>query len=131
MSPPIPEAYFQTVFVLDGAPLPLPPAFAIVTAFNPMDEVLPLEANTIADGQLKASLLTKRLSPFLAIGQSPDGSHSEPGWAFQASLESALEIARAFHQRAFWWIENDQLYLIGCENSKPIPVARFSDRLLP
>ena len=131
MAAEFPAAYYDTVFALQGQPDPLPPAFAIVTAFNPMDEVLPLEANTIADGQLKARLLTKGLSPFRAIGQSPDGSHSEPGWAFQASLESALEIARAFHQRAFWWIENDQLYLIGCENSDPIPVARFSDRLLP
>lgn len=127
---PLPKAYFQTVFVLEGAPSPFPPTFAIVTAFNPMDKVLPLEANTIADGQLKARLLVEGVSPFRALGQCPDGSHSEPGWAFASALESALDIARSFNQRALWWIENDHLHLVGCDNPEPIPVARFADRVL-
>lgn len=130
MSSELPAAYFDTVFVLQDQPNPLPSAFAIVTAFNPMDASSSEEANKIADGQLKALLAARGYSPFRATGSSPDRSHSEAGWAFASSLTAAVDIARFFSQRALWWISNDQLYLVDCENPEPNLVARFSERAL-
>lgn len=130
MSPKIPLPYYQTVFILEDFPSPLPPAFAIVTAFNPMDEALPIEANMTADRSLNALLLAQGRAPFRATGSSPDGSHSEPGWAFTTELDTAVEIARSFNQRALWWIDDGQLYLVECLNPALIPIGQLTDRIV-
>lgn len=124
-----PEPYFSTYFSLEDAPEPLPCRFAIVTAFNPMDRKLSHDENRLADQSLKNLIKDRNLSHFRATGGSPDMSHSEPGWAIETNLESALEMARKFNQRALWWIEDDELHLVDCSRTTPLHLSRFSDRL--
>ncbi|MFC7335617.1 DUF3293 domain-containing protein [Haloferula chungangensis] len=131
MSAELPAAYLDTVFILQDPPDPLPLAFAIVTAFNPMDEAQSPDENWAADLRLQGRLAAVGWERFRATGCSPDQSHTEPGWAIVCPLDAAVDLARHFNQRAIWWIEHDQLHLIGCENPNPQPVARFSDRVLP
>ncbi|MGB6221518.1 DUF3293 domain-containing protein [Haloferula sp.] len=129
MTTSLPRAYFETRFQIEGEPSSLPPVFAILTAFYPMDEVTSPEANTAADALLESALRSAGHEPVRVTGTSPDRSHEEPGWAINCPLEEALLIARQFRQRAIWWIENDELRLVDCGNPTPLPVAWFSERI--
>ncbi|MEM1085285.1 MAG: DUF3293 domain-containing protein [Verrucomicrobiota bacterium] len=124
-----PEPYLTTRFVLSDPPQPLPASFAIVTAFNPMDEVRPEAANHEADQKLKTLLEERRASFFRATGTSPDLAHQEPGWAVMTDRPSALEIGRHFGQRAIWWIEDDDLHLLSCQSSDSLLLGSFLKRI--
>ena len=130
MSSDFPAAYFQTVFDIEASALLQSRPFSIVTSYNPMDEPHSESANKAADTHLKAILHERQFAPFRAIGCSPDGSHSEPGWAFVSSLEDAVNIARSFNQRALWRIEMGKLYLVDCRNPTLVFVDHFANRLL-
>jgi len=127
---PCPDAYYDTVFLLEGAPSPLPEVFTIVTAWNPMDRACSAEQNQVSDTRLQQALQTIDSKTFRAIGCSPDFAHREPGWAIQCPFEQALELARRFDQRAFWWIENNRLNLVSCLDPEPEFVAAFSHRVV-
>ena len=126
----LPTAYFETVFRLPDQSGQTTSTFAIVTAYNPMDEPCSVQINHAADEALKALLDDEKLEAFRAIGGSLDMSHAEPGWAIATSLPVALEIARRFHQRALWWIENGELHLVNCSDPTPILLGCFSDRIM-
>ena len=127
---PLPPEYFRTVFLLDVPRAAPPSRFAIVTAWNPMDEVIPHALNQARDRQLQRMLET--LDPQLCriTGCSPDLVHREPGWGFRADLETALAIAREFRQRALWWVENDRLNLVSCGDPAPQPMGSFRARVV-
>jgi hypothetical protein len=130
MSTGLPEAYYTTHFILAVERTALPKGFAIVTAFNPMDHRYPPEENRAKDQALKGLLDHRMIESIRATGGSPDMSHAEPGWAISTSISTAVEIAREFHQRALWWIEDDELHLVDCASPEPIRIANFSDRIL-
>lgn len=129
MNGSFPAEYYETQFRLQGSPEPLPQTFAIITAWNPMDRDWSMRMNRSADHRLRR-LLERRGTPhFRAIGESPDGSHSEPGWAVVTSLVDALAIGRRYKQRAIWWIEGEQLHLIACITNQTEKLGGFSERL--
>ncbi len=124
-----PASYYETRFTLEGPPDPLPACFAIITAHNPMDRGWSPRMNAAADHRLRR-LLERRLLPhFRATGHAPDHSHAEPGWAITTDLDTALAIARRFHQRALWWIEDDQLHLIASTGQPREGMNAFSERV--
>lgn len=126
--PMLPE-YYSTVFLLENPPAPLPSSFAIITAWNPMDEVTPLEVNEARDGELRGMLELRRVSYFRATGCSPDLAHREPGWAMVGEDGETLEIARGFRQRGLWRVEGDRLWLVDCADGSAEEIGAFSDRL--
>jgi len=126
---PLPPEYYSTVFLLEDAPTPLPSSFSIVTAWNPMDELTPLEANEKRDGELRGMLELRGISYFRATGCSPDLSHREPGWAMVVEDEVALGFAREFRQRGLWRVVGDRLWLVDCEDGSAEEVGGFSDRM--
>ncbi|MEP4079737.1 DUF3293 domain-containing protein [Haloferula sp.] len=131
MSSNLPGAYYTTRFVIEDAPTPLPGEFAIITGYNPMDEASSDEENLQADRQLRDHLENKGLAHFRVTGQSPDGSHREPGWAISMIRAEAVELARCFRQRALWWIEDGELLIIDGDSGSSDPIGRFSDRTDP
>ena len=128
---PLPAEYLSTVFLLEDAPSPLPTSFAIITAWNPMDEALPAAENEGRDEELESLLKLRQIQYFRATGCSPDLSHREPGWAILTGPEEALEIARQFRQRALWRIEGDQLLLIDCADAAVERLGSFRGRIVP
>jgi hypothetical protein len=126
---PMPSEYYSTVFLLEGAPSPLPASFAIITAWNPMDEVTPVEENERRDEELRSMLELRQISYFRATGCSPDFSHREPGWAVEADTETALEIARMFRQRGLWRVEADRLWLVDGADGSGAEIGSFRERV--
>lgn len=128
MNPEFPAAYYETRFQLESAPEPLPSSFAVITAWNPMDRRWSQNMNVAADHRLHRLLQRKLMKPFRATGQSPDGAHSEPGWAMECQLSQALAIGRRYRQRGIWWIEEDDLHLHSCFTPHSEIIAKFSQR---
>ncbi|WP_367871613.1 DUF3293 domain-containing protein [Luteolibacter sp. Populi] len=126
---PLPPEYRSTVFLLEGAPAPLPSSFAIVTAWNPMDENTPAGENEEKNAELRRELELRHLPYFRATGCSPDLRHREPGWAVVACPEDALALGKKFRQRAIWRIEQDNLIIVDCANGSMEAIASFSSRL--
>lgn len=126
---PLPPEYYNTVFLLEGAPTPLPSSFAIITAWNPMDEIASLEENERRDEELRKLLELRQIPYFRATGCSPDLVHREPGWAITLPAEPALEIARTFRQRGLWRVEGDRLWLVDCADGSGEDIASFQERL--
>ena len=125
-----PHYYYDTRFHLEGAPDPLPHAFAIIAAHNPMNRIRSLRINRKDDLRLRR-LLERKLHPhFRAIAQATDGSHIEPGWAVEAPVEEALAIARRYKQFAIWWIESGELHLIHSTGEPRSHVGAFSGHLI-
>jgi len=106
-----------------------PPRFAIITAFNPGDVPNADSLNWAADGALAAELDRRRIPRFRVIGGSPDFRHCEPGWgAALADLAEATGVARQFAQAALYWVDDDRLWLVGCESGELDDLGRWSDR---
>ncbi|MCH7225539.1 DUF3293 domain-containing protein [Haloferula sp. A504] len=124
-----PASYYETRFTLVGAPDPLPPRFAIITAHNPMDRPWSPRMNATADQRLRRLLERKLLPHFRATGHAPDHSHAEPGWAIVTDLGTALAIARRFKQRALWWIEDNELHLIASARQRREIPGTFTERI--
>jgi len=95
-----------------------------------MDRDWSRKMNVVADHRLRRLLERQNLRHFRATGQSVDGSHAEPGWAIETSLDSALAIGRRYKQRAIWWIQQDDLTLASCLTPQMEIVATFSQRIL-
>ncbi len=125
----LPQEYLATVFLLENHPPPFPPAFAIITAWHPMDRQLSNEENRREDEALRRNLELLELPYFRATGCSPDLSHREPGWAVEMPKADAIQLSRRFNQRAIWWVEGDELILVDCRDGEQTPVGRFSLRI--
>ncbi len=126
---PLPPEYYNTIFLLEDPPSPLPSPFAIITAWNPMDEVTPPEENERRDEELRMLLEVRQIPYFRATGCSPDLAHREPGWAISVAADLAMEIARAFRQRGLWRVEEQRLWLVDCADGRGEDIASFSERL--
>ncbi len=127
----IPEEYLTTVFLLPGGLQRLPESFAMITAWNPMDHGKSREENQRADEALRRSLELRQLPYIRITGCSPDLSHREPGWGVPMGKEDALKLAKRFNQRAIWWVEGDDLSLVGCSGGGEMRVDSFRSRIRP
>ncbi len=125
----LPSEYASTVFRLEDPPSLLPTTFAIITAWNPMNERLPQEANETAGRALLADLEHSTATLFQATGASRDGSHKEPGWAADIPKTRAIALGRKYRQLAIWWIEGDDLILIDCATCDEQRLGSFRQRL--
>ncbi len=126
----LPPEYASTVFHLEDPPDPLPPTFAIITAWNPGDERPSADANEAADLALRNDLADSGRVVFRASGFSPDFLHGEPGWGADIPKADAIVLGRKYRQRAIWWIAGSDLILLDCETSDEQRVASFPRRLV-
>lgn len=105
-----PAVYYSAHFRIQGDPGTN--AYAIITAYHPLDQRHSPLMNARADWKLKCELVQLALPHVRATGHAPDCSHQEPGWAITCSYDQAKKLARDYRQRAFWWIEQDKLWLV-------------------
>ena len=113
--------YRSTVFVVDnGANGPVDQSgkrfasFAVITAWNPEDQIQSKVTNDLLDQQLTRKLESFASHKVRADGCSPDFKHRELGWAVGIPKEQAVEIGREFGQVAIFWVEDDALFLLPC-----------------
>lgn len=119
--------YLTTIFLISNEPKRWPDKFAIITAYNPMDQKLSDHEN-----KLRNDNLLKRISRnfFLEIfGSSPDQCHQEPSFAFISNLKDAIEVGKEFQQRAIYYVSHGNLQLIECNTGITIELGKFNDRL--
>lgn len=91
-----------------------PPArFFVITAHNPNGETVGDEANVFADATFRQEIARLGFESFAVTGGSPDFSHAEPGYGIVCTRESALSLAKQFHQDAVFEVRNGQVFLIS------------------
>jgi hypothetical protein len=99
-----------------ATPLPLPTPIHIITAYNPFEKVLSSEENQQRQEALKR-LLELRSVQFSSVrGMSPDGQWVEPSFAVHGlNRSAACALARYIGQRAIFELDDEFLYVIGCD----------------
>lgn len=103
--------------------------FAIVTACNPGDRLMPESINQAADAALARELDRLGCFRFRVVGASPDLVHQEPGWGVAMdSPEHAVTLGRRWGQIAIFWVDDDALSLVACEDGRSEALGRWSAR---
>jgi hypothetical protein len=125
------EHYLSTMFLVADDKIKYPASFAIITAHNPMDQLLSKEENRNRNIQLLHSLEKLGAKTLPIVGCSPDLTHREDSFIVSVSLNTAISVGRKFDQRAVYWVQNENLYLVYCEKETKVMVAEFSSRILP
>jgi hypothetical protein len=86
--------------------------FSVVTACNPLGQILEPASNRRLEAQLAAVVEGQWPGALRADGVSPDGSHCEAGWALPGPLEPARGLAARFFQRALFWYDGDHFHIV-------------------
>ncbi|MGE6649529.1 DUF3293 domain-containing protein [Shewanella colwelliana] len=105
--------YQQTQFLLTQAFSPTL-SFAIITAHNPMGQILTSCQNRLLDKQLQLEI-DKLHQPYRAVvGTSVAGDHMEKSWAVPIDKVAAIELGKLFNQNAIYFVEAGHLQLVPC-----------------
>src|SRR6266496_3755990 len=123
--------YIRTVFRTDSPRNEWPSRFAVVTACNPNGIQHSSGDNTRFDSQLLVALEAERIKHWRVTGTSADFQHSEPGYAIETNLDTALTIGNQFRQEAIFWIEHGHLSVISCTTREKVLLGAWSSRLIP
>ena len=123
-------AYFEVRFRGEAIPERWPEQFAVITAYATTGEQWSLAENIAADQRLLRQIMDRGLWHLRLTGYSPHDGHAEPGWATRLSLEESCQLGRAFHQDAIFWISDDELWVVKCdEPTTAVKVGLFPERL--
>ena len=120
------DLYAQTVFAHAALPAGWPAHFWIITAYPPTGEAAPSAARLAElDAALVDALRAEGADALHRVtGGSPDGAHTEPGWAAALSTEAAMRLGRQFRQVAIFRVEAGRLAVVDCENGRVFELAR-------
>ena len=123
--------YFNTLFEL-REPIPeLPKTFHIITAYNPMDEVLSVKDNLERNKKLKVEILYHNHTAWEIMAMSQDKKHQEASFLTDAPRQLSIVLAIEYNQRAIFQVNNDNLTIISCGSPNEVfAVDRFSKRIL-
>lgn len=111
-------AYAQVHFIMELASHPLPEECFIITAFNPMDEVLSYTENLSRNAQLRMMIEGNGFTCIEISGVSKDLSHKEESFLTDACKDQLMIWARTFNQRAIFRVKADELILLSCTQEK-------------
>jgi hypothetical protein len=128
----MPPFYYQTRFLPDDLPSPLPGTFAIITACATTGETWTDSENAAANAALRAELeRSDRLLGSLT-GYSPVTGHAEPGFAASLPVEAACDLGLRFKQDAIYYVDSGILHVSYCDQRRRLePVGTFLERLDP
>jgi hypothetical protein len=128
----MPPFYYQTQFLPNGLPTPLPGTFAIITACATTGETWTDSENAVANASLRAELeRSDRLLGSLT-GHSPVKGHAEPGFAASLPFEEACDLGLRFKQDAIYYVDSGTLHVSYCDHRRRLePVGPFMERLDP
>lgn len=125
----LPAFYFETRFRVALPPTAWPRQFAIVTAYATTGERWSDVANADADERLRQQLGASGLWHHRVTGYSPRTAHAEPGWAVAMAPQTARQLATSYLQHAIYTVEDDQLWVLRCEDGYRQAVGPFPQRL--
>jgi len=94
--------------------------FSVVTACNPLGRLLEPASNRRLSAQFAAVVVRRWPDARRADGLSPDGSHTEAGWAIPGAIEPARELAARFFQRALFWYDGVQFHIVPVLAAGPV-----------
>ncbi|MCL1074637.1 DUF3293 domain-containing protein [Shewanella dokdonensis] len=107
------QHYLDSCFLL-SQPLSSSLPFAIITAHNPLGQVLEPCQNRLRDRALQGDI-EQLLVPYrIIIGTAADLSHMEKSWAVFVSKVQAAELAKKYQQNAFYYVADNVLSLVPC-----------------
>lgn len=107
----------------------LPADFWLITAYNPDGIDSSQGLNESSDMALFAELENLGHAPIRITGSSPDGIHSEPGWAAPIDESTALELGRKYQQLALFHFHSGKIDLVDCTDSTRISLSNPEGRL--
>ncbi|AJC49097.1 DUF3293 domain-containing protein [Allofrancisella guangzhouensis] len=130
----MPDWYFTTKFELPIIPEYYPSKFAIITAFNPMNQELSLKENTLRNKVLENELKQNfnwiyQINGFDCTGHG----HKENGFMFEiTSIDDACDLGLKFSQDAIYYVKNLKIYVVKCaiDQRKAIEVGDFLSRIV-
>ena len=94
--------------------LPLKTPIFVITASNPLEEVLSKEKNSRRNQSLRDLLEYRKLDFVEVVGQSPDGKWSENSFAIEGMTRlEACKLAKDFSQRAVFELESETVKVIS------------------
>ncbi|QIV96054.1 uncharacterized protein DUF3293 [Allofrancisella inopinata] len=129
----MPDWYFNTKFELPVVPEYYPPKFAIITAFNPMNQELNLKKNLSRNKVLEIELRQSYDWVYQINGFDEKTGHKEDGFMFEAiSIDEACNLGLKYFQDAIYYIENLKMYVVKCAigQRKVIEVGDFLSRIV-
>ena len=124
------EHYLSTMFLVTDDKIKYPASFAIITAHNPMDQLLSKEENRNRNIQLLYSLEKLGVKTLPIVGCSPDLTHREDSFIVNLSLAETISTGRKYDQRAVFWVDAENLYLVYCRTETKVLLGEFSSRIL-
>jgi len=96
--------------------LPMNYPIYVISAANPLEEVLSPEKNKKRHSGLKSILESRKLKPEEVFGESSNGTWSEASFAVEGmSQEDACELAKKFGQRAIFELTQDEIRVISVD----------------
>ncbi len=101
--------------------------FAIVTPYDPRGERAPAWRNLVRYIGTRAHLRRDKVSFVPAIGQSPDATHRERGFAIAISRGEAASLARELGQLALYWFDGEAFWIDGVLSPREplrLPISR-------
>ena len=123
------KSYFETCFIPSFDAKDVPVHCFIITAWNPMDQLLSADENRLRNHNLLAKIKEIGTLALPIIGCSMDLSHQEPSFLIDSNKTQAIQWAHEFDQRAIFEIKNKELFILPCDQiGKPISIGFFIDR---
>ncbi len=123
-------AYLQVRFIWDQNIRLIPDEFFIITAYNPMDEILDESENVFRNQVLGRMIKSSGASCLPIIGASHDLLHQEASFLTNATEDLVMDWSRFFDQRAIYRVKGDDLILLSCIDMKEQPLGLFRERLI-
>lgn len=108
-------------FTIDTLPFdaPLDKAFVILTAWNPNNQPLSLEENTVRNTQLFALLLERDYAFDIALGYLDE--HSEESYCiYGIDFKEAIDLGRMFNQYAIFYRSMESVGYYECASGNAI-----------
>ena len=121
--------YFDVIFKEIKVSYQYPQTFAIITAWNPKDVILPEQENQKRNRCLQKSIKKTMVLGTKIIGASADLQHQELSLIIEGALQDLINLAQKFEQNAIFWVQGDSLELIACNSLKHFKLGSFRERI--
>lgn len=121
--------YFDVIFKEIKVSYQYPQTFAIITAWNPKDVILPEHENQKRNRCLQKSIKKTMVLGTKIIGASADLQHQELSLIIEGALQDLINLAQKFEQNAIFWVQGDSLELISCNSLKHFKLGSFRERI--
>ena len=121
--------YFGVIFKETKVSYQYPQTFAIITAWNPKDVILPECENQKRNWSLEKSITNTMALGTKIIGASADLQHQELSLIIEGALPDLINLAQKFEQNAIFWVQGDSLELIACDSLKHFKLGSFRERI--